>query len=92
MSTTNTTTDKLSSTNPNQSVFLSKNRVTLVQPLITNATSSSTTTNPSNNGKQTNNVTPKLVIQQNPNSSTTNNNFWQPQQQQPQATKICKRK
>jgi hypothetical protein len=79
-----TGTDK-SSANPNQSVFLSKNRVTLVQPLITNSTSSS------NNGKQstTNTVTPKLVIQQNANSSTTNTNFWQ-QQQQTQATKICK--
>ncbi|CAF1338565.1 unnamed protein product [Rotaria sordida] len=89
-----TTTDKLSSSNTNQSVFLSKNRVTLVQPLITNTTPSSsssstttTTTNSSNNVKQTNNVTPKLVIQQNTNSSTTNANFWQ-QQQQTQATKI----
>ncbi|CAF2635971.1 unnamed protein product [Rotaria sp. Silwood2] len=85
------TTDKLSSTNTNQSVFLSKNRVTLVQPIITNTTSSSstttTTTNSSNNVKQTNNVTPKLVIQQNTNSSTTNTNFWQ-QQQPTQATKI----
>jgi hypothetical protein len=34
------TTDKTSSTNSNQSVFLSKNRVTLVQPLITNSSSS----------------------------------------------------
>jgi hypothetical protein len=41
------TIDKSSSTNSNQSVFLSKNRVTLVQPLITNSTSSSTTTNAS---------------------------------------------
>jgi hypothetical protein len=41
------TIDKSSSTNSNQSVFLSKNRVTLVQPLITNSTSSSTTTNSS---------------------------------------------
>ncbi|CAF2069875.1 unnamed protein product [Rotaria magnacalcarata] len=78
------TTDKLLSTNTNQSVFLSKNRVTLVQPIITNTNSSST--NLSNNTKQTNNVTPKLVIQQSTNSLTTSNNFWQ--QQQPQATKI----
>lgn len=33
--------------NPNQSVFLSKNRVTLVQPLITNSNSSTTNTNSS---------------------------------------------
>lgn len=32
-------------TNPNQSVFLSKNRVTLVQPLITNSNSSTTNNN-----------------------------------------------
>jgi hypothetical protein len=37
------TTDKSSSNNSNQSVFLSKNRVTLVQPLINNSTSSSNT-------------------------------------------------
>ncbi|CAF3366473.1 unnamed protein product [Rotaria socialis] len=80
------TTDKLLSTNTNQSVFLSKNRVTLVQPIITNTNSSSSSTNSLNNTKQTNNVTPKLVIQQSTNSSTTSNNFWQ--QQQPQATKI----
>ncbi|CAF3367285.1 unnamed protein product [Rotaria sp. Silwood1] len=87
------TTDKLSSTNTNQSVFLSKNRVTLVQPIITNATSSSATTtitNSSNNIKQTNNITPKLVIQQNTNSSTTNTNFWQQQQQQQQSTQATK--
>jgi len=69
------TTDKTSSTSSNQSVFLSKNRVTLVQPLITN--SSSTTSSSSTNSS-------KLV------TTTNNNHFWQsqPQQQQTQATKI----
>jgi hypothetical protein len=41
------TTEKSSSTNSNQSVFLSKNRVTLVQPLINNNSTSTTNTNSS---------------------------------------------
>jgi hypothetical protein len=49
------TTEKSSSTNSNQSVFLSKNRVTLVQPLITNSTSSSSTTTNSSKLGTTNN-------------------------------------
>ncbi|UJR16377.1 hypothetical protein I4U23_003280 [Adineta vaga] len=79
-------TDKSCSSNTNQSVFLSKNRVTLVQPLITNSNSSSVSAS-SSSTNVTNNITPKLVIQQNTNASNTNNNFWQPQQQT-QATKI----
>jgi hypothetical protein len=51
-------------TNSKQSSFLSKNRLTLVQPLITNASSSPTS----------NSVTPKLVIQQNSAS-----NIWSQQ-------------
>jgi hypothetical protein len=71
------TIDKSSTNNSNQSVFLSKNRLTFVQPITS---SSSSTTNSS----------PKLVIQQNTNSSTTNNHYWQ-QPQQTQPTKICKK-
>jgi len=66
------TTDKISSTSSNQSVFLSKNRVTLVQPLITNSNSTTSSTNSS-----------KLVT-----TTNNNHFWQQQQQQQPQATKI----
>ncbi|CAF0803844.1 unnamed protein product [Rotaria sordida] len=52
--------------NVKQSSFLSKNRVTLVQPIITNSSSVSTSS--------TNSVTPKLLIQQNSTS-----NIWSQQ-------------
>ncbi|CAF4194785.1 unnamed protein product [Rotaria sp. Silwood2] len=52
--------------NIKQSSFLSKNRLTLVQPIITNSSSTSTSS--------TNSVTPKLVIQQNSTS-----NIWSQQ-------------
>ena len=79
-----------SSSNQNQSVFLSKNRVTLVQPIITSTAASANSL--SNNGKHStpsNTITPKLVIQQNTNAAGINTNFW-PQAQPTQATKICK--
>jgi hypothetical protein len=55
ISSTNDLSTNQDQTNSKQSSFLSKNRLTLVQPLITNSSSSSTS----------NSVTPKLVIQQN---------------------------
>ena len=73
-------------TNTNQSLFLAKNRVTLITNPVTanngktNSTSSSTTTNA---------ITSKLVIQQNPNSNNSHSTFW-PSQPTTQATKICK--
>ena len=54
ISSTNDLTTNQDQTNSKPS-FIQKNRVTLVQPIITNSTSSSTS----------NSVTPKLVIQQN---------------------------
>ncbi|CAF3649602.1 unnamed protein product [Rotaria sp. Silwood1] len=66
ISSTNDITTTNDHNNIKQSSFLSKNRVTLVQPIITNASSTSTSS--------TNTVTPKLVIQQNSTS-----NIWSQQ-------------
>lgn len=54
ISSTNDLSNNSDHQNSKQSSFLSKNRLTLLQPAITNSSSSST-----------NSVTPKLVIQQN---------------------------
>ncbi|CAF1003570.1 unnamed protein product [Adineta ricciae] len=83
-STNDIASDRSSSNNSSQPVYLSKNRVTRVQPLITNSTSSSSV---ASSTTVTNNITPKLVIQPSTNSSNTTNSFWQPHQQT-QATKI----
>jgi hypothetical protein len=64
ISATNDLSNSLDQNNSKQSAFLSKNRLTFVQPLITNSSSSSVT----------NSVTPKLVIQQNSTS-----NIWSQQ-------------
>jgi hypothetical protein len=74
--------------NQNQSVFLSKNRLTLVQPIISNVSSSSNNVNGKSNSTN-NTMTQKLVIQQNNSSSTGNASFWSPQATA-QATKICR--
>ncbi|CAF1091998.1 unnamed protein product [Rotaria magnacalcarata] len=76
ISSTNDFTTNNDHTNMKQPTFLSKNRVTLVQPIITNSSSSSSSST-------TNTVTPKLVIQQNSSS-----NIWS---QQP-TTKILSAK
>jgi hypothetical protein len=56
ISSTNDLTNNNDHSNPRQPSYLSKNRVTLVQPVITTSSSS-------------NSVTPKLVIQQNSTSN-----------------------
>jgi hypothetical protein len=76
ISSTNDLSNNSDHHNSKQSSFLAKNRLTLVQPLITNPSSSSSSST-------TNSVTPKLVIQQNSTS-----NLWS---QQPK-TKILSAK
>ena len=79
--TLNSVTNELSSSKASTPpLFLAKNRVTLVQPLINTPSATSIT----HNGKTSN--PPKLLIQQNNHPSGPNTSFWPP----PQATKICK--